>query len=161
MQRGMSAFFCRRVFQRCFVFLLLLFLQAAPSLWSQVSVFPGAEPLSFVGMRVDELIRRFGPPQTVYAARGQQIWQDDVVFVYGEGEFYIHRDRVWQIRLPSAFGMQVGDARAVALMVLGNNMRDGGNYLLCDIVGYAWPLSLRVNIDAGRISAIYIYRPDY
>ena len=161
MQRGIPTFFCRSVFRHCCAFVCLIFLQVVPPLWPQVPSSVVGEPLSFVGMRMDELIRRFGPPQTVYAARGQQIWQDDVVFVYGEGEFFIHRDRVWQIRLPSAFGMQVGDARAVALLVLGNNMRDGGNYLLCDIAGYGWPLSLRVNIDAGRISAIYIYRPDF
>jgi len=52
--------------------------------------------LSLVGLRLDELIARFGVPRAVHAVRGAEEWQDDVVFVYSQGDFYIHRDRVWQ-----------------------------------------------------------------
>ena len=112
-------------------------------------------------MRLDGLFARLGPPQSVSAARGDERWQDDVVFLYNEGDFYIYQDRVWQIGLKSAYGMRIGDSRAVALLVLGANARDEGDYMLYSFPGNAWPISLRVNFSEGRISAIFLYRPDY
>jgi hypothetical protein len=137
-------------------------LMTAGAVWAQsASAAQQDEQLSFVGMKLDEVYRRFGPPQAVYAARGEENWQDDVVFVYNEGDFYIYRDRVWQVGVKSIYGMRIGDARGVALLVLGENARDGGDYVLYPLPGGAWPLSLRVNLNAGRISSIFIYRPDY
>jgi len=131
-------------------------------LWAQAaSPAQHEEPISFVGMKVDELIRRFGPPQTVYAARGAENWQDDVVFVYNEGDFYIYRDRVWQIGIKSVYGIKVGDVKAVAMLVLGEGAEDRGDYVLYPLSGSAWPLSLCVNFNADRISAIFVYRPDF
>jgi hypothetical protein len=144
----------------CFVFLA-----GGLSLWAQNAspTAPGQydEQLSFVGMRLDDLFKRFGTPQTVYAARGGETWQDDVVFVYKEGDFYVFRDRVWQIGIKSVYGIKVGDVKAVAMLVLGENAQDQGDHALYSFPGGAWPLSLRVNFTAGKISAIYVYRPDY
>jgi hypothetical protein len=135
------------------------------SLWAQSAspLAPGQydEQLSFVGMNLDDLYKRFGSPKTVHTARGGEIWQDDVVFVYNEGDFYVYRDRVWQIGIKSIYGIRMGDAKAVAMLVLGENAQDQGDYVLYSFSGGAWPLSLRVNFTAGKISAIYVYRPDY
>ena len=145
-----------------FVLSCAALLMAGPPVWAQAALtVQHDEQFSFVGMRLDELYRRFGTPQAVYTARGEENWQDDVVFVYNEGEFYIYRDRVWQVGVKSIYGMRVGDAKGVALLVLGENARDGGDYVLYPIPGGAWPLSLRVNLSAGRISSIFVYRPDY
>ena len=138
------------------VFCCQLFAQSALP-----DIDPQNDPSSFVGMRLEELFARFGLPQTVHAARGEEIWQDDVVFVYGERDFFIYRDRVWQVGVKSMYGMKIGDTKAVALLTLGGDARDEGTYLLYNIAGYNWPVSLRVNIEAGRISAMYVYRPDY
>ena len=119
------------------------------------------EPVSFIGMKLDELFSRFGPPQTVYAARGRETWQDDVVFSYGEMDFFIYRDRVWQVGLKSFFNMGIGDAKGVALLVLGKDAQDRGDHIIYPISGSAFPLSLCVNFNADKISAIYVYRPDY
>jgi hypothetical protein len=147
------------------VLFCFIFLAGGVSLWAQNAspTAPGQydEQLSFVGMRLDDLFQRFGPPQTVYAARGGETWQDDVVFVYKEGDFYVYRDRVWQIGIKSVYGIKVGDAKAVAMLVLGENVQDQGDYALYSFSGGAWPLLLRVNFTAGKISAIYVYRPDY
>ncbi|MCL2761719.1 MAG: hypothetical protein FWD36_00740 [Treponema sp.] len=121
----------------------------------------GNDPVSFIGMRLHELISRFGVPQSVFASRGGNHWQDDVVFVYNEGDFYIYRDRVWQVGVKSLLNMKIGDAKAVALLVLGEDARDMGDYLLYPISDNAWPISLRVNFNAGKITAIFIYRTDY
>ena len=143
----------------CIIFLIAvipLFPQAALSAESLNS-----EPFSFIGMKLDDVLKRFGTPRSVYASRGSEQWQDDVVFVYGEGDFYVYGDRVWQVGLKSVFGIKAGDVKAVALLVLGETARDEGDYLLYNIPGAGWPLSLRVNFSAGRVSAIFVYRPDF
>jgi hypothetical protein len=140
--------------------IIALLLTAFP-LWSQTT--PQAdEPLAFVGMKLADMIHRFGPPRAVYAVRGREEWQDDVVFVYGEGDFYIAKDRVWQIGLTSAFGIAVGDVKQVVSLVLGEAARDEGDYVRMSLSGAGWPLMLRVNFNPfGAVSAIFIYRPDF
>jgi hypothetical protein len=139
-------------------------LTAGFSLWPQAASSPAGlydEPVSLVGIKLDELIQRFGTPQSVYAARGDEYWQDDVVFVYPEGDFYIYRDRVWQIGLQSMYGIKVGDAKAVAMLVLGASAQDNGDHILYSFPSGAWPLSLCVNLIDDKIAAIFIYRSDY
>jgi hypothetical protein len=113
-------------------------------------------------MRLEELIGRFGPPQAVYAVRGNEEWQDDVVFVYSEGDFYIAKDRVWQVGLKSVYGLSLGDPKAAALLILGEEARDQGDHALRPFAGGAWPLTLRVNFsNTGLVTAIFLYRSDY
>jgi hypothetical protein len=120
------------------------------------------ERLSYVGLTLAELIGRFGTPRAVIAARGLEPWQDDVIFEYAEGDFYIYRDRVWQVRLASMYGISRNDRKAAVLLTLGDTAEDRGNYVLFPISGRNWPLALRVNLnDSGLVSAIYIYRPDF
>lgn len=154
---------------RCILFCAVL-LTAGVSLWPQAASSPAAasspvgqteEPISLVGMKLEDLLKRFGSPRTVYAARGDEHWQDDVVFVYNEGDFYIYRDRVWQIGVTSVYGIKVGDSKAVAMLVLGESAQDKGNHILYPFPSGAWPLSLCVNLNEDRISAIFIYRSDY
>lgn len=145
-----------------FVFCAALLAPLLP-LWPQAGTPTGrqSEPFSFVGMTLNELFARFGPPQSVYAARGDEPWQDDVVFSYNEGDFYIHQDRVWQIGIRMAFNIRIGDAKAVAHLVLGEHAKSEGDYLLYDFPGGSWPLSLRINFTDDKVSAIFVYRPDY
>ena len=144
---------------RLFFICSIFFIKILP-LWPQVQGEQD-ELLTFVGLKLDALVMRFGIPFTVHVARGAEDWQDDVVFVYDEGDFYIYRDRVWQIGLKSAMGMKIGDTKAVALLVLGEKAKDEGDYILYPLPGGGWPVSLRVNFSAGRISAIYVFRPDF
>jgi len=142
------------------LFLPLLLFFTFP-LWAQ-SQAPADEQLALVGIRLTELIERFGTPSAVLTARGNEAWQDDVVFQYAQGDFYINRDRVWQVKLASACGVSNGDRKAVALLVLGEGTQDKGDHLLLPINGKDWPLMLRVNLNStGQVSAIYIYRPDF
>jgi hypothetical protein len=136
----------------------LLIILAFP-LWAQSD---SDEKLSYVGMTLADLFDSFGVPKTVLAARGNEYWQDDVVFQYNEGDFFIHRDRVWQVMLPAACGIANRDRKAAVLLTLGNSAQDRGDHVLFPISGKGWPLMLRVNIsNSGQVSAIYIYRPDY
>jgi hypothetical protein len=119
-------------------------------------------PVQFVGMTVPALLQALGPPASVYAARGGEAWQDDVVFAYERGEFYLYKDHVWQASLKSAFGIQAGDPKAAVLLVLGEDALDEGNSVTVDVPGLGWPMRLRVDFNrTGKTSAIFLYRPDY
>ena len=144
-----------------FFFVCAALLMAAPLLWSQQDLSRNDEIASNIGLRLEDLFFRYGAPKTVHAARGDEDWQDDVVFVYNEGDFYIYRDRVWQIGLKSGYGMKIGDAKAAAFLALADNAKDEGDYLLYPLAGGAWPMSLRVNFNAGKISGIFVYRTDF
>ena len=135
-------------------------LAVCPPLWSQAAPADN-EFFLFIGLRLEDLVMRFGTPHTVHVSRGQEIWQDDVVFVYDEGDFYIFHDRVWQIGLRSAYGIQVGDPRAAALLVFGDRAMDNGEFILYHLPAGYWPLALRVNISEERVSEIFIFRPDF
>jgi hypothetical protein len=117
---------------------------------------------SFVGLTLEGLISRFGFPQSVYTVRGLETWQDDVVFTYEAGDFYVYKDRVWQIEVKTAYGIKIGDNLASISWILGEGTQMYRNYFLIPLRGNPWPLMLRLNFDsAGLISAIFIYRPDF
>ena len=142
--------------------IVFLFLLTASLLWPQGQPPNTAEFSSLVGITLADLLEHYGPPKTVSAARGNELWQDDVIFQYDDRDFYIHKDRVWQVRVASAHGISVGDPKQAAVLTLGNNAVDMGDHLLLPAVGSAWPIMLRVNFNnAGRVSAIFIYRTDY
>ena len=146
--------------RRVILFLFALFAACSP-LWPEDSFTPG-DPFSLLGARLGELVSRLGPPEAAYAVRGNEEWQDDVVFVYSEGDFYIAKDRVWQIALKSVYGFRLGDPKPAALLVLGEEARDLGDHALVPIPGGGWQRMLRVNFnDAGRVSAIFAYRSDF
>jgi hypothetical protein len=136
---------------------------SAPALWSQANGPGGAEedPAALVGLTLEELIARFGPPESVYAVRGLESWQDDVVFVYGNRDFYIYKDRVWQLGLNSVYGITVGESRSVAALIF-EDLQLFDSYGVLPLTGRSWPLSLRLEWgNTNVISAIYIYRPDF
>jgi len=119
------------------------------------------DPSLLVGLTLSELLNRYGVPKNVYAVRGIEAWQDDVVFVYDNGEFFIFGNRVWQLKVRSAYNVKDGDARASVTRTLGEG-RSFEGYTLYQLPGKAWSLMLRINWDkAGRAAGIYIYRSDF
>jgi hypothetical protein len=145
------------------VFFVMCFIcGAAPALAAQEAAGTAEDPSALVGLTLEALIDRFGIPQSVYAVRGLEEWQDDVVFVYPQGDFYVFRDRVWQIGIKSAYGIHAGDPRAAAALVMGDEAEEFEECLRLSLPGKGWPLMLRVNVTpAGAVSAIFVYRPDF
>ena len=146
----------------CFAFLIVVFLFfTAQALWSEPIT---EDPASFIGLTLTELFGRFGPPIAVYSTRGIEEWQDDVVFVYDQGDFYILNDRVWQINLKMAMGIKTGDNAAVVSLVLGSRVRlaeSSENSVSYFIDGKSWPMLLRCDFNKeGRVQMIFIYRSD-
>jgi hypothetical protein len=121
-----------------------------------------SEPETLIGLTLEGLYSRFGAPQAVHAVRGQEEWQDDVVLIYPQGDFYVFRDRVWQLGLKVFRGLRVGDSREAVALALGEDARDGEAYFLLSIRGHAWPITLRVNLDdSGLAAGIFIYRDGF
>jgi hypothetical protein len=120
------------------------------------------DPVTLIGTGLGELLVLFGPPENVYAVRGVEEWQDDVVFEYNNIDFYLFRNRVWQITAPKINNISIGDPKAVIELVYGDKLHDKGTYIITEIPNRAWKIETRYNIDAnGKITAIYIYRTDY
>ncbi|MDR1903051.1 MAG: hypothetical protein LBQ88_12320 [Treponema sp.] len=128
---------------------------------------PGAggigDPAGFIGFTLEELLRQFGAPLSVYAVRGLEEWQDDVVFVYNEADFYVYKDRVWQLGLKSAYGIKTGDSRSSAMLAMqGPVEQSASSYVQCSLQNKPWNTKLRVNFDrAGLVSIIFVYRSDF
>ena len=128
------------------------------SLWPETQ---GEDPASFIGFSLEDLIDHFGVPRSVYAVRGLHEWDDDVVFVYDEGDFYVIKDRVWQIGLSVAYLIRAGDSRTTVDLGFGRSLNSGENFAIYPLGGHNWPMALRFNFDsAGRVTAIFIYRSD-
>ena len=142
--------------------MLIIFCLPFFHVYSQGNTGEPGDPVLLVGLTLDELVRRFGTPQSVYAVRGLEEWQDDVVFVYDHGDFFIYRDRVWKLGLRTVRGIRTGDTRAAVFLALGSRAESRGNSVLYPLDGAAWPLMLRCDFDrADRVQAIYIYRTDF
>ncbi|MDR2471243.1 MAG: hypothetical protein LBD09_03925 [Treponema sp.] len=149
------------LFLPCLFALLLWLFSGTAAAQSRGDTRPPEDPAAIIGMTLEELFTRYGVPKQVYAVRGTAAWQDDVVFVYDAGEFYIFGNRVWQLKLRSAYHVKDGDNRAAVTRTLGAG-RDFEGYTLYQLPGKAWPLMLRINwTQAGRAAEIYIYRPDF
>jgi hypothetical protein len=134
--------------------------EAAPPA-NQTPAKPVFDPVAFVGVQIEELIKRMGPPAAVYAVRGLHSWQDDVVFEYKNVDFYLFKDRVWQISLKSANGVKLGDAK-MAVNMVHQEAQDKGAYIAAAVKGLSWPIEYRYYIDAkGKVAAIYLSRPDF
>ena len=143
------------IFLAFWVFIIIpLWTQSSPQSFED-------DPASFIGYSLEELISHFGVPRSVYPVRGLEEWDDDVVFVYQEGDFYIIKDRVWQIGLDNAFLIRAGDTRAAVLLRFGQSLLYGEDFVIYPLGGYHWPMAVRFNFDLnGRVRAIFIYRSD-
>ncbi|MDR2072089.1 MAG: hypothetical protein LBP60_01460 [Spirochaetaceae bacterium] len=139
----------------------LLFLCLGIQVHGQTDSSAAQDPALLIGTTLSDLIGRYGIPKQVYAVRGIAAWQDDVVFVYDTGEFYIFGNRVWQLKFRSAYNIKDGDTKATVIRVLGEG-RNFEGYTLFQLPSKVWPIMLRVNWDASdRAAGIYIYRSDF
>ncbi|MDR0731121.1 MAG: hypothetical protein LBF63_05575 [Treponema sp.] len=121
-----------------------------------------AEPETLIGLTLEGLYSRFGVPQAVYAVRGEDEWQDDVALVYPQGDFYVYRDRVWQLGIKAVRGIRLGDSREAVLLALGEEAQERDDHFLLPIYGRSWPIMLRVNMEAsGQVAEIFVYRSDF
>lgn len=120
------------------------------------------DPSWLVGATLQSVITQFGSPLAVYAVRGQEAWQDDVVFSYDGIDLYWYQNRVWQVAVPQGYGIKRGDRRETVLAILGEPLIEKDRYVVFRLPSRGWPLRLRVQLSEGNtVSGLFVYRPDY
>jgi len=151
---------------RCAVVLLLPLLLAAAAAAAQGPDPAGLDLPTLVGLTLPEALERFGAPAEVFAARGAESWQDDVVFYYPPG-FYLfwYQNRVWQARVDGSFGgtflnLAMGRSREQVLAALGPPMREVGDSLVYHLEDRGYPVRLRLYFRDGALADAYCYRGD-
>jgi hypothetical protein len=158
--------------QACSVIMCVVIFLGAP-VWAQAAVGSAgaelpADPAGLLGFNPAQAIGRFGPPDRVFAVRGAEAWQDDVVFEYNGGySLFLYKDRVWQVGIKEGYkgpvlGFIVGSKAERAASILGSpDLELPGAYEWV-LPGEAWPVRLRGVVDAaGSIYELYVYRADF
>lgn len=125
------------------------------------------DPSIVLGSTLSQVLKDFGAPVRVYAARGLEPWQDDVVFEYDSGfSLFLFGDRVWQVRLVSpyagaCFGVFLGDAWDKAYSMLGRPYREEASAAEWRVPFDGFPVRLRVLAMDGKVADLYLYRADF
>ncbi|MDP3180123.1 MAG: hypothetical protein Q8M76_19580 [Spirochaetaceae bacterium] len=120
-----------------------------------------------LGLGLTEALARFGPPTTVFAVRGAESWQDDVVFSYASGfSLFWFGDRLWQIRFAapysgSVYGLSIGDPVEKAYSLLGEPHEAPGGEFVYRLPYQGYPVRLRLVVKEGRLADAYLYRADF
>lgn len=126
-----------------------------------------ADPESLIGLTLQEVFTSFGPPIEVGVVRGDEPWQDDVVFIYPEGlSLFWFQNRVWQVRLSlptsgEARGIRIGDSSLRVWELLGSPYYEEEDWALYHVFTPNFPLRLRFFFKGGAVEDIYIYRGDF
>ncbi len=125
------------------------------------------DPATELGLTLAKVFETHGVPAKVYAARGLEPWQDDVVFEYAPGySLFLFGDRVWQVRLAppyagSCFGLFLGDAWDKTYTMLGKPYREEEGAAEWRVPFDGFPVRLRILGKDGKIADIYLYRADF
>ncbi len=126
-----------------------------------------ADPSELLGMTPASIIEEFGAPIRVFALRGEEPWQDDVVFDYGTFSVFLCMDRVWQLRLPPDYpkpvwGFQPGSGEERISASLGLPAQRDASFAEWSLHGRGWPVRLRVIFGPdGKAEELYVYRSDF
>jgi hypothetical protein len=120
-----------------------------------------------LGLSLAEAFETFGLPRQVSSVRGEEPWQDDVVFEYEDDvSLFWYRDRVWQIRFGPGFrgkfsNFIMGSSRQDVLSALGEPLRKEDDWFLYHFAGQGYPLRLRLFFGEGGLEDAYLYRGDF
>jgi hypothetical protein len=120
-----------------------------------------------IGLEIAVLLERFGPPQAMFSARGDEGWQDDVVFFYPDYRYYYwFENRVWQIRYDFRYNREVSGVRMGMSMdevtgILGPAHYSGRSSLFYDLSDTGYPRRFRLFFQDGLLHDMYIYRSDF
>lgn len=149
--------------------LTLAALGLAAASWAQEPAPQELDLPALVGLTLPQALERFGPPEQVFAVRGEESWQDDVVFYYREHLYlFWYQNRVWQARLDEHHAggflawraLTMGRSREEVLGLLGPPMRELGESLVYHLEDRGYPVRLRLYFREGRLADVYCYRGD-
>lgn len=125
-------------------------------------------PEEAIGLTLEQAISVFGYPDSMYVYRGEEAWQDDVVFYYPNHLYlFWYNDRVWQIRLDKRytapfFGLSIGDSKETVNELLGNAIGAEENWEVYQMASDGFSIRMRLFYsEENEINDVYIYRGDY
>jgi hypothetical protein len=121
----------------------------------------------FLGLGLASAMERCGTPASVGVLRGEEAWQDDVVFSYAAGySLFWVGDKLWQIRFGkgyagSVYGLFIGDSPEKVYSILGAPYYQGEGALVYRLPYRSYPVRLRLVVTEGAVSDFYLYRADF
>ncbi len=125
----------------------------------------GFDPSICLGFDLETVFETCGVPSMVYPVRGEEAWQDDVVFRYGtDYSLFLFRDRVWQVRIwesGSLGGVEIGDSKEKVLTALGPPFAEVEGSWIYNIPDPRCPVRLRLCFSEDIVSDLYLYRSDF
>jgi hypothetical protein len=148
--------------RRCTLVVIFLALAAAGA-----AADAADDPTVLIGMDPAQLVAALGAPREIFAWRGMEPSEDDIVVFYPDFRYvFWFQSRVWQVRFDrryagSVLGFSIGMERAEAQARGQGRLedRDGSLYLALDTGPY--PLRVRLAMDDDRIADIYVFRSDW
>lgn len=150
---------------------------AAASLAAAATTLEDAAGL--IGLGPAEALRSLGAPSEVFAHRGEEGWQDDVVFYYPGGLYlFWYQSRIWQVRADARFtgsflGLRMGWAREQVVAAVARPFRELDDSLVFFLPDASllpgsggrnlgtYPLRLRAFFRDAKLSDLYFYRGDF
>jgi len=145
---------------------LLLALAASSAPGQAVEDAQSLDLPELVGLNLAEALERLGAPAEVSAVRGEEAWQDDVVFFYPQHLYlFWYQNRVWQVRLDARYegrfrGLAIGASRAEVVEALGAPMKELPDSLVYQLEERGYPVRLRLYFEEERLVDLYCYRAD-
>ncbi len=127
----------------------------------------GVSESAMLGLMIPQVLEEYGSPQRLFSIRGDESWQDDVVFFYnGFVYFYWFEDRVWQVRFDhrhngTVAGVKMGQTFDEVIAALGSPHYVGSNEIFFDAQDRGFPIRLRLVFEDDRLHDLYLYRSDF
>jgi hypothetical protein len=127
----------------------------------------GDDPTGLLGMDPMQVFAALGAPREIFAWRGAEPTEDDIVFFYPDFRYvFWFQSRVWQVRfdhrydgtvLGFSIGMGSGEAQTVGKGRLQES--EGSLYLALDTGPF--PVRVRLALADDRVADIYVFRSDW
>ena len=125
------------------------------------------DPVDLIGMDPPQVFAALGAPGEIFAWRGAEPAEDDVVFFYPDYRYvFWFQSRVWQVRFDNRYagtvlGFSIGMKRADAEAVGQGRLQESGGSLFLSLDSGRFPVRVRLAMLDDRVDDIYVYRSDW
>jgi len=127
----------------------------------------GDDPTCLIGMDPSQALAALGAPREIFAWRGEEPAEDDIVFFYPDFRYvFWFQSRVWQVRFDHRYegtvlGFSIGMDRDEVLALGEGKLQEAGDSLYLALDTGPYPVRVRLAMIDDRIADIYVYRSDW